>query len=218
MNTSPGPSKISPWLYLGGLGCLSLASIFFTYENDGLPGVVSSDRTPVSSSILKQTQEDLRKALGQVSDWGRLCREPYSIFGRLSFDGGRSLSPFSRGDYHWDLPQRERDAWSRCQPSPQVSTGLRQHLCFHMKGPEEGDLVWSSSLNLLELNVELYKKGNKVALRCQDIESGSIPDELVVYYSAYWAKEKKGKHWQFERLAGGLRLPIQWQVQQASAR
>ncbi len=218
MTGNSGPSKLSPWIYLGALGSLSLASIFFTYENESLPGVVTPDRTPVSSSVLRQIQEDLQESLKGVSDWSQYCQEPQTLLGQLSFAEGHKLVAFTKGEHLWELPQRERDAWSRCQPSPSISEGFRQHYCFHFSGGKEGNLPWSSRLNLLEMNFELHKRGSKSPLRCSDIAAGKIPEELVVYYSAYWSERKKGKIWQFERLAGGFRFPVQWQARQASAK
>ncbi len=218
MSSSEGPSKVSPWIYLGALGCLSVASIFFTCQNESLPTVVSSDRRPISSGQLKSFQDQLRGAFEKVPDWSSFCRDPATLMSSLRLEKGFTLSPLSRLDSRWQIPQRERDAWSRCQVSASIQQDFRKHFCFQMKASTAQETLWNSPLNLVEMSIELYRPGQKSALLCSEIEAGAKPEELVVYYTAYWSHEKQGKFWHFERLTGGLRQPIRWQQTQASAR
>jgi|GEM_PF-5859143 hypothetical protein len=217
MHEPDSGSKTSPLLLLLILGGLSLASVIVTFMNDEIPGVTPEERDVTSTSVLEEVQQDLRQALVAVEPRSLLCQDTQTILEQLEMGQGRQVV---KQDSHWlehkrQLPQTERDAWSRCLAADPKSQDIRRRLCFHVKTSQADKSFWDTELALVELTIEWHRPPIKRPQSCQEWLAQPHPEpELVVYYSVYGGM-KKSKGWNFRRMTGGLRLPPRWQQARA---
>jgi hypothetical protein len=217
MHEPDSGSKTSPLLWLLMLSGLSLASVIVTFTNDEIPGVTPEERDVASTSTLEEVQQELRKALLSIEPRSLFCQDSASIIERLNFGSDRkAISPSPQWiEQRRQLPQAERDAWSRCVAAEMRTQDIRRKLCFHVTRSSQKSKIWDADLNLIELTLEWHQPQIKRPVSCQEWQAAGVSEpELLVYYSVY-SGMRKGESWDFRRLTGGLRLLPRWQQARA---
>lgn len=186
---------------------LSVVSILFTLRNDKIPVIGPTERAIIASSDLETHRQMINQALQASASWRTWCEKRAEALASLRFanfdqdvDASRwtSLRRF--------VPQREQDAWLRCQNAERLTKGP-MHACLLLNAKDKGkDASTQTSLHLIELTLELRALGRKKFLSCSEALTAGQPVELAVWYTYYALKDSRKKPLHFEHLTGGTRI------------
>jgi len=186
---------------------LSVVSILFTLRNNEIPVLGPTERAIIASSDLEAHRHVINQALQGSATWRTWCERTGEALASVRFADFNQ----DKDDSRWTslrrfIPQREQDAWLRCQNAGRLTEGP-MHACLFLHAKEKGKAESSKpGLHLIELTLELRAQGRKKLLSCSEALAAEQAVELAVWYTYYAVKDSSKKPLRFERLTGGTRI------------
>ena len=177
---------------------LSVVSILFTLRKGEIAVIGPSERVVIDSSELESHRHEINEALQGSSSWQSWCEKPHEALASLRLErfhkdvDGRRWSQMRRL-----VPQRELDAWLRCQNTERRAEGP-MHACLFLSDKVQGKSeAKQNGLHLLELTLELRAKGRKQSLSCSEALAAEQAVELVAWYTYYLGRRNRQETFAF---------------------